>query len=402
MTGADRLSHFELPPQWSTMREAAALESEGRRIIHMEKGDYASAEFKPPPQAWEALKASLEEGYVRYSPGAGIAPLREAIAEKMTERERPTGPGEVIVTPGAKFGIASTMLLFLDKDDEVIMPNPGYPLDEFWARYIQARIKHVTFRDPRNVDAEHLEELITPRTRLVILNSPQRPNGQLIDNLDEVAAVLERHPQVMIASDEIFSQIVYPPYRHRSLSEYPALRERTVIIDTFSKSYVMTGLRIGWVVAPPRIAARYDILLQNSFTNVATIIQEAALAALKAPPAYHQELLARLQRKRDLAFSILQGSKVLSTANAQGSFYLFPRLPEGLPDREAVRLLLNSGVAVVPGSAFGSAGRSHIRLTFTLEDELLEEGVRRLVEVIEEWARQRGSRANSERATPQG
>jgi aspartate/methionine/tyrosine aminotransferase len=386
MTGADRLSHFELPPQWSTMREAAALESGGRHIIHMEKGDYASAEFKPPPQAWEALRASLEEGYVRYSPGAGIMPLREAIAEKMTERGRPTTPEEVIVTPGAKFGITSTMLLFLDRGDEVIMPNPGYPPDEFWARYLQARIRHVTFRDPRNVDTEHLEKLISSRSRLVILNSPQRPNGQLIENIEEVAAVLERHPQVMVASDEIFSQIVYPPYKHRSLSEYPGLKERTVIIDTFSKSYVMTGLRIGWIVAPANIASKFDILLQNSFTNVATIIQEAALAALNAPASYHEEMLTILKRKRDLAFSILRSSKILSTDNAQGSFYLFPRLPEGLSDREAVRLLLNNGVAVVPGSAFGSGGSGHIRLTFTLEDGVLEEGVRRLVRIIEERA----------------
>lgn len=385
MSGTDRLSHFEPPPQWSTMREAAALEGKtGRRIIHMEKGDYASPEFKPPREAWEALRSALEEGYVRYSPGAGIWPLREAIAEKMTKRGRPTAPAEVIVTPGAKFGLASTMLLFLDRGDEVIMPNPGYPPDEFWARYLQAEIRYVHFRDPRNVDTEHLERLITSRTRLVVLNSPQRPNGQLIENVEEIAAVLQRHPQVMVASDEIFSQIVYPPYQHRSLSEYPGLRERTVIIDTFSKAYVMTGLRIGWIVAPEKLANNYDILLQNSFTNVSTIIQEAALAALQAPPGYTADLLAKLKRKRDLAFKILKNSQSLSTDNTQGSFYLFPRLPEGLSDREAVRLLLSNGVAVVPGSAFGSAGSNHIRLTFTLEDGLLEEGVRRLVQVIDE------------------
>ena len=148
----------------------------------------------------------------------------------------------------------------------------------------------------------------------------------MIENIEEVAAVLERHPQVMVASDEIFSQIVYPPYKHRSLSEYPGLKERTVIIDTFSKSYVMTGLRIGWIVAPANIASKFDILLQNSFTNVATIIQEAALAALNAPASY-QEMLT-LKRKRVSPFPS-RSSKILSTDN-EGSFYLFPRLPEGL------------------------------------------------------------------------
>ena len=387
---SNRLAHFELPPQWSTMREAAALERKsGKPIIHMEKGDYASPEFKPPHEAWEALSSSLKNGYVRYSPGAGIWPLREAIAQTMTTRGRPTIPEEVIVTPGAKFGIASTLLLLLDKGDEVIMPNPGYPPDEFWARYLHANIKYVAFRDPRNVDTEQLEELITARTKLVIFNSPQRPNGQLIENTEEIAEVLMRYPQVKIASDEIFSQIVYPPFKHRSLYEYSELKDRIIVIDTFSKAFVMTGLRIGWITAPVEIANSFDILLQNSFTNVSTIIQEAALAALQADPSFSDGLLNNLIRKRKLAFDILSTSKHLTTDNAQGSFYLFPRLPENLSDREVVQLLLNHGVAVVPGSAFGTAGSKHIRLTFTLEDELLEEGVQRLVKIIDDVAGER-------------
>ncbi len=382
---SDRLAHFEMPPQWSTMREAARLEQKSqRRIIHMEKGDYVSAEFKPPREAMEAMMQSLKLGYVRYSPGPGIYPLREALAEEMTRRGRPTTAEEIIIVPGAKFGIAATFLLFLDDGDEVIMPDPGYPPDEFWARYLRARIKHMTFRNPRQVDVEHLANLITPRTRLVVINSPQRPNGQIVENTDEVAQVLARFPQVTIVSDEIFSHIVYPPYRHRSLATYPELKDRTVIIDTFSKSFVMTGLRIGWVTAPVHLAQRYDILLQNSCTNVCTIIQEAALAALQAPPAYREELLACLQRKRDLAWAILTRSRKLIADNAQGSFYLFIKLPEGLSDQETVRKLLQHGVAVVPGSAFGPAGAGHIRITFTLDDASLREGMQRIVRLLDE------------------
>ncbi|MGI6328450.1 MAG: pyridoxal phosphate-dependent aminotransferase [Dethiobacteria bacterium] len=381
----DRLEGFELPPQWSTMREAARLELEkGKRIIHMEKGDYGSPEFKMPRESLEAMDTLLKrQGYVRYSPGAGLWSLREALAEEMAGRGRATMPEEIVVTPGAKFAIAATFLLFLEKGDEVIMPDPGYPPDEFWARYMQAEIKYYTFRDPRQVDTEQLEKLITPRTKLVIINTPQRPNGQLIENLEEIAAVLSKYPQIVVVSDEIFSKIVYHPCQHRSISMYPDLHDRTIVIDTFSKSYVMTGLRIGWLTAPVNLAKKYDILLQNSCTNVSTIIQEAALAALQVPPDYSENLLANLRRKRDLAFNILSGCKQLQVDNAQGSFYLFPKLPEGLTDQGAVDELLKYGIAVVPGSAFGPGGAGHIRLTFSLEDDILAEGVRELTKIIE-------------------
>ncbi len=384
---SDRLSHFELPPQWSTMREAAQIEREtGRRIIHMEKGDYASPEFMPPTEAFSAIAAALEKGYVRYSPGAGLWELRECLAEEMSGRGRPTKPEEIIVTPGAKFGIATTLLLFLDDGDEAIMPDPGYPPDEFWARYLRADIRHVAFRDPRNVDVQHLKRLINPRTKLIILNTPQRPNGQIIENTAEIAETLMEHPHVTIASDEIFSKMVYPPFRHRSISEYSELSDRTVVIDTFSKTFVMTGLRIGWVTAPAHLAEKYDIILQNSCTNVSTIIQEAALAALRAPKEFNEKLMDNLLRKRDLAYKILSECKFLKTDITQGSFYLYPKLPEGFDDRETVQRLLENGVAVVPGSAFGPAGAGHIRLTFTLEDDILLEGVSRLVSTINEMA----------------
>ncbi len=355
----------------------------GARIIHMEKGDYGSPEFAPPPEAVEAAVAALRRRCVRYSPGPGSEPLRAALAAEMARRGRPTSPDEVVVTPGAKFAIAASFLLLLEGGDEVIMPDPGYPPDEFWARYLRASVRHVRFRDPRHVDGDHLAALIGRRTRLVVLNTPQRPNGQLIENIDEVAEVLERFPHVTVISDEIFSQLVYEPHRHRSLAEYPSLRERTVVIDTFSKTYVMTGFRIGWVVAPRPLAEKYDILVQNSCTNVPTFIQEAALAALRAPRSFVEDLRARLRRKRDLAFGILSGSRALVTENAQASFYLFPQLPPGADDREVVRRLLEHGVAVVPGSAFGPGGAGHLRLTFALEDGELREGVERLVRVVD-------------------
>jgi aspartate/methionine/tyrosine aminotransferase len=379
-----RLAHFELPPQWSTMRKAHKIEKEfGKRFIHMEKGDYISPEFKPPVEAIEAVRDSIRSGTVRYSPGPGIPELREALASEMISRGRATAPEEIIVTPGAKFAIAASFLLFLDAGDEVIMPDPGYPPDEFWARYQRADIKYLKFRNPRCVDVDHMDELITPKTKLIVFNTPQRPNGQIIENIEEIAQVLLKHPHVTIVSDEIFSRIVYEPFTHKSLSYYPELSDRTVVIDTFSKSFVMTGFRIGWVAAPKHIAKNYDILVQNSCTNVSTVIQNAALAALSAPASYSKELVRTLQRKRDIVWNILSASKTLSTENAQGAFYLLPKLPEGINDEAIVDLLLEHGVAVVPGSAFGPGGAGHIRLTFSLQDDVLSEGVQRIVDVID-------------------
>ncbi len=380
-----RLAHFELPPQWSTMRKAREilLRDGSRKIIHMEKGDYISPEFKPPVEAIAAVYDELQKGKVSYSPGPGIPELREALAREMSDRGRATVAEEIVVTPGAKFAIAASLLLFLDEGDEVIMPDPGYPPDEFWARYQRAVIKHVRFRDPRHIDTDHLDSLISPRTRMVIVNTPQRPNGQLVENIAEVAAVLLRHPQVIVISDEIFARVVYEPYRHESLAAYPELKERTVVIDTFSKGFVMTGFRIGWLAAPPHLAAKYDILLQNSCTNVSTFVQKAALAALGTGNGFSKELLQKLRRKRDLACEILSSSKRLTVEKAQGAFYLFPALSERRDDLVAVDRLLEGGVAVVPGSAFGKGGCGHIRLTFTLEDDVLAEGVQRLVEIVE-------------------
>ena len=383
-----RLEHFDLPPQWSTLREAARREQRtGQRIIHLEKGDYSSPEFQPPEQAIEAAIRELGRREVRYSPGPGIGPLREALAEEMSHRGRPTDPDEIVVTPGAKFAIAASLLLLLDSGDEVVMPDPGYPPDEFWARYLRAQVKHLRFRNPRSVDADHLADLITPKTRLLILNTPQRPNGQLIENLHELAEVLRRFPHVTLVSDEIFSQLVYEPHRHLSLSADPELRERTVVVDTFSKAYVMTGFRIGWVTAPRPLAVKYDILLQNSCTNVSTVLQQAALAALRAPRAFLDGLRARLVRKRDLAHAILSRSTALSVDNAQATFYLAPRLRPSTDDRVVVQRLLDAGVAVVPGSAFGPAGAGSLRLTFAVPDEELREGVSRIVEHLEDRAR---------------
>jgi len=273
-----RINHFVPPKQWASMRIAKEVEkATGKKIIHFEKGDYQGPDFDTPEHLLEACIKALIEGYVRYEPGPGLPELREAIAEEMKQRGRPTTPDEVIVTAGAKQAIKMTLLSFIEDGDEVIFPNPGYPPDEVWAKYGGATIIHTPLTKPDwQFDIEMLEHMITPRTKLLIINTPQRPNGHLVENQVEIAELCLKHKQLIVVSDEIFSHIVYDGKQHETISAVPGMAERTIVIDTFSKTHAMTGWRIGWIVAPKPVIEKLSIFLQDSITNVATFIQKTA------------------------------------------------------------------------------------------------------------------------------
>ena len=242
-----RVEHFVLPKQWASMRIAKEIEKNtGKKIIHFEKGDYHGPEFDVPEHVFEAMDKALKEGYVRYDPGPGLPELREAIAEEMQKRGRPTTLDEVLVTSGAKQALKMTLLSFLDDGDEVIFPNPGYPPDEVWAKYAGAKIMHTPLTIPDwQFDIDELEHMITPKTKLLIINTPQRPNGNLVMNTEEIAYICLKHEQLMVISDEIFSHMIYDGKQHRTISAVPGMAEKTIVIDTVSKTYAMTDWRIG-------------------------------------------------------------------------------------------------------------------------------------------------------------
>ena len=378
---SSRTGHFVPPKQWASMRVARDLEREtGTKIIHFEKGDYQGPDFDTPEHVLDATEKALRDGYVRYDPGPGLPELREAIAEKMMERGRPTEPDEVIVTAGAKHSLTMNLLTFLEDGDEVIFPNPGYPPDEVWAKYANAVIKHTPLTKPDwQFDVEALEELITPKTKLVIINTPQRPNGHLVENPEEIAAMLERHPQVMVISDEIFSQVTFGK-PHLSISSIESIRDRVICIDTFSKTWAMTGWRIGWTVAPRPVTEKLSIFLQDSITNVAAFIQKAAHAALTGPQDWVEHKLGLLEHKRDLMVAGLNTVDGISCDTPDGAFYAFPDISAtGLTSQQFTdRLVERAGVAVVAGTAFGSQGEGYVRVTYACADEDIEEGMDRM------------------------
>jgi aspartate/methionine/tyrosine aminotransferase len=383
---SSRTSHFVLPRQWASMRRANELErTTGKRVIHMEKGDFQGDEFRPAPHIEEACAKAIRDGHVRYVPGPGLPELRDAIAEEAGRRGRPTAREEVLVTMGAKHALTQSLLTLVDTGDEVIFPNPGYPPDEFWITYAGGRVVYAPLVEPDfHFDLDELARLITPRTKLLILNTPQRPNGMTVGYLEEISALcMERN--VMVLSDEIFSHMVYPPAVHRTIAAVPGMADRTLLVDTFSKTYVMTGFRIGWCVANRDLITTMDIFQQNSVTNVPAFVQIAALAALIGPQDHVEAKRILLQAKRDKVVSALNKLPGIDCQVPEGSFYVFPNIRgTGMSAQQFTDYLIdNQAVGVVAGTAFGDRGEGHVRITYAAPDDVLEEGLDRIRQAVE-------------------
>jgi len=383
---SSRTSHFVLPKQWASMRKAEALERDtGKRVIHFEKGDFQGDEFVPAPNIMEACQQALRDGYVRYVPGGGLPALRDAIAEEATSRGRPTSREEVLVTMGAKHALTQSLLTMIDVGDEVIFPNPGYPPDEFWITYAGGKVVYAPLVEPDfHFDLDSLRNLITPKTKMLIINSPQRPNGMIVGHLEEIAEIcLENN--VMVLTDEIFSHMVYAPSEHKTIAAVDGMADQSILVDTFSKTYIMTGFRIGWCVANKELITAMDIFQQNSVTNVPAFVQLAALAAITGPQDHVLTQTARLEAKRNTTVAALNAIDGIECQVPDGSFYVFPDIRgTGMTAQQfADYMIENYQVGVVAGSAFGDRGEGHIRLSYACPDDMLEEGLDRIRRGVE-------------------
>jgi len=383
---SSRTQHFVLPKQWASMRKAEALEKEtGQRILHFEKGDFQGDEFYPAPHIYEAAAKAVHDGHVRYVPGPGLPELRDSIAEEMTSRGRPTKREEVLVTMGAKHALTQSLLTVVDQGDEVIFPNPGYPPDEFWITYAGGKVVYAPLVEPDFAfDLDSLRALITPKTKMLIINTPQRPNGMIVRQLDEIAEICKEHG-IIVLTDEIFSHMVYEPQVHESISYVKDFKDQSIVVDTFSKTYIMTGFRIGWCVANAELITAMDIFQQNSVTNVPAFVQLAGLAAMTGPQEHVLQQTARLKAKRDFvveAFNKIDGIECLTP---DGSFYVFPDIRgTGMTAQQFADYLVEEhGVGVVAGNAFGDRGEGHVRFTYAAPDEILEEGMDRIAKAVE-------------------
>ena len=369
------------------LAKARRLEADGKKIVHLEIGE---PDFATPDNIVEAGISALQNGYTHYTPASGIMEARQAVAGFVTRTlKTEVDPTEVVLVPGSKNVLFFTLLACIEPGDEVILPDPAYPAYASQVNFIGAVPKLVTLREETGfrMDLDQLTDLVTPKTRMLIINTPQNPTGGILTEEDVrfVCELAHKH-DLLVVSDEIYSQLVYG-FQHVSPLSQPGMRERTVLMDGLSKSYAMTGWRLGYAVAPKALAAKLDQLMINSSSCAAGFTQMAAIEALSAPESEHavHRMVKVFERRRDLVVDGLNAIPGVRCAKPQGSFYAFPNIEgTGFDERElADRLLTEAGVAVLPGTAFGAAGKGYIRLAYTQSEDELGRGLKQIADFIE-------------------
>jgi len=369
---------------FEVLARARALEAAGREVIHLEIGE---PDFPTPEHIVEAGVRALRDGHTHYCPAPGLPLLREACADHLS-RHRGVSvlPERVIVAPGAKpfllFGLVATC----DPGDEVVYPNPGFPIYESvirWAGAIPVPLP-LTEETGFTFSADDLAARLGPRTKLVILNSPANPTGGVVGPAlnAEIAALLRDH-SCWILSDEIYSEMLYDD-QHDSIAGHDGLLERTILVDGFSKTFAMTGWRLGYAAVPAALVEPLTRLLINSVSCTAPAVQLAGVAALSGPRHEVESMLNEFRRRRDTVVPSLNAVPGISCATPRGAFYAFPNIAgTGLGSKElADRLLDEAGVAVLAGSAFGSYGEGYLRLSYANSLENLEAGIEAIRKVL--------------------
>ncbi|MDQ2943383.1 MAG: pyridoxal phosphate-dependent aminotransferase [Candidatus Dormibacteraeota bacterium] len=383
---AERMSRLGTEGAFEVLARARRLEAEGKKIVHLEIGE---PDFATPDNIIEAGISAMQHGYTHYTPASGIFEAREAVAGFVSRTlKTEVDASDVVLVPGSKNVLLFTLLACIEPGDEVILPNPGYPAYDSQVSFLGAVPKHVTLREESGfrMDLDELASLVTAKTRMLIVNTPQNPTGGVLteEDIKFVCDLVNKH-DLLLVSDEIYSQLVYG-FHHVSPLSHPGMRERTVLMDGLSKSYAMTGWRLGYAVAPKTLAAKLDTLMINSSSCAAAFTQMAAIEALSAPESEHAvaRMVKVFEHRRNLVVDGINAIPGMRCARPQGAFYAFPNIEgTGFDEHElADRLLSEAGVAVLPGTAFGHAGKGFIRLAYTQSEEELKLGLDRIGEFI--------------------
>jgi aspartate aminotransferase len=380
---ARRMSRLGTETAFEVLNKARALEKQGRDIVHLEIGE---PDFDTPPNIVEAAVQALHKGWTHYGPSAGLPDLRQTIAEEVS-RTRGIGckAEEVVVVPGGKPIIFFTILSLVDDGDEVIYPNPGFPIYESMIEYIGGRAVPIKLREERDfrLDVDELASLITDRTKLIIINSPHNPTGGVLDRRDihDIAeAIGDRN--IMVLSDEIYSRLIFEG-EHYSLMAVPGFKDRTILLDGFSKTYAMTGWRMGYGVMRADLAAQVTRLMTNSNSCTASFTQVAGIEALKGDQSSVEHMRSEFQQRRDAFVAGLNRIKGFSCRMPKGAFYVFPNIQKtGWKSKKlADALLEEAGVACLSGTAFGSFGEGYLR--FSVANSL--ENLNKALDNIQKW-----------------
>ena len=381
MKYAERMGRLGTETAFEVLAKAKKLEAEGKKIVHLEIGQ---PDFPTPPHIVDAAAKALRDGHTGYTAAPGIPEIREAVAEHIAARlGQPVHPDEVVVTPGAKPIMFYMFLAFVEPGDEVIYPNPGFPIYESMLDFIGAKRVPLplTAKNGFRVDLDLLERLVTDKTRLLILNTPGNPTGGIVppEDLPRIAQIVTKRKDLVVLSDEIYSRILFGG-RHASLAAQPGMRERTVILDGFSKTYAMTGWRLGYGVMPKECATRFSQLMVNSNSCTANFVQRAGVAALRGPQDAVDAMVAEFARRRDLIVDGLNAIPGVRAIKPDGAFYVFPDTSKtGLKSGDlAHRLLYDAGVACLSGTCFGAHGEGYLRFSFANSVENIQDGLARI------------------------
>jgi aspartate aminotransferase len=380
---ASRMSRLGTETAFEVLNRARALEKQGKEIVHLEIGE---PDFDTPANVIQAGVDALHKGWTHYGPAAGLPDLRQTIADYVSRtRHVPVSSDEVVVVPGGKPIIFFTILALIDEGDEVIYPNPGFPIYESMINYSLGKAIPIPLREERDfsIDVKELASLITDRTKLIILNSPHNPTGGVLtkkDILQIAEAIGDRN--IMVLSDEIYSRLIYEG-EDFSIMSVPGFKERTILLDGFSKTYAMTGWRMGYGVMRPDLAVHISRLMTNSNSCTASFTQVAGIEALRGDQSSVDKMNAEFRRRRDVFVAGLNKIKGFSCRVPKGAFYAFPNITKtGWPSKKlADALLEQAGVACLSGTAFGEYGEGYLRFSVANSLENLNKALTR----IEDW-----------------
>jgi len=382
---ADRVVDIGTETAFEAAARARALEATGRKVIHLEIGE---PDFDTPANVREAAKRALDAGWTHYGPFMGLPQLREAIAaDASARRGMSVDPATVVVTPGAKPIMFFALLALAQVGDEVIYPDPGFPIYESMTRFVGATPVPLPLREEHDfrLDVDELRRLVTPRTKLIIFNSPANPTGGVLTLADlEAIADVAREHDITVLADEIYMRILYDGAAHHSIAALPGMAQRTIILDGFSKTYAMTGWRLGYGILPEALVPAFGRLVINSVSCVASFEQVAAVEALTGPQDAVEAMVTEFDARRKLVVAGLNAIPGVTCRMPHGAFYAFPNVAgtgldgPGMADR----LLHEGGVSVLSGSAFGRVGASHLRVSYANSRENLRLALERFGDVV--------------------
>jgi aspartate/methionine/tyrosine aminotransferase len=375
---------------------ARALEATGRSIVYLQIGE---PDFDTPANVREAAKAAIDAGMTHYPPFAGLPDLRAAIAADTTARRGfAVEPSNVFVTVGGKGVMVYAIMGLVDPGDEVIVPDPGYPIYESITSFVGGKPVPIPIRMENDfrLDVDELATLITPRTKLLVINSPANPTGGVLtrNDIERIAELALRHDLVVL-SDEIYGRILYDGAEHVSIASLDGMAERTILLDGFSKTFAMTGWRLGYAVVPDWLVKTYSQLIINTISGVTAFAQAGAIEALRGPQDDVDAMVVEFLARRDLVVDGLNAIPGIRCHRPQGAFYVFPDISgTGLTGADlSERLLQEAGVCVLPGTAFGGVGTNHIRISYANSRENLTEALARIRRFVEPLVEARATAA---------